>query len=72
MVLVFQIIKNLGLGLSEDGSSLEMTSNMRDDSLKLWRTRRQRVLYSVTNCAVSLKVILFYFDFWKQVLAVSL
>ncbi|KAK3877262.1 hypothetical protein Pcinc_018017 [Petrolisthes cinctipes] len=50
-----QIIKNLGVGLSEDGSSLEMTSNMRDDSLKLWRTRRQRVLYSVTNCAVSLK-----------------
>lgn len=50
-----QIIKNLNNGLSEDGSNLEMTNNMRDDSLKLWRTRRHRVMYSITNCAVSLK-----------------
>ncbi|KAG0710719.1 Trafficking protein particle complex subunit 12 [Chionoecetes opilio] len=49
------IIKNLNNGLSEDGSNLEMTNNMRDDSLKLWRTRRHRVMYSITNCAVSLK-----------------
>uniref|UniRef100_A0A0N7ZC98 Uncharacterized protein n=1 Tax=Scylla olivacea TaxID=85551 RepID=A0A0N7ZC98_SCYOL len=50
-----QIIKNLNNGLGEDGSNLEMTNNMRDDSLKLWRTRRHRVMYSITNCAVSLK-----------------
>lgn len=50
-----RIIENLSSGLSEDGSTLEMTSNMRDDSLKLWRTRRLKVLYSITNCAVSLK-----------------
>ncbi|XP_050734489.1 trafficking protein particle complex subunit 12-like isoform X2 [Eriocheir sinensis] len=50
-----KIIKNLNTGLSEDGSNLEMTNNMRDDSLKLWRTRRHRVMYSITNCAVSLK-----------------
>ncbi|XP_045128196.1 trafficking protein particle complex subunit 12-like [Portunus trituberculatus] len=50
-----EIIKNLNNGLSEDGTSLEMTNNMRDDSLKLWRTRRHRVMYSITNCAVSLK-----------------
>lgn len=50
-----QIIENLNSGLSEDGSNLEMTPNMRDDSLKLWRTRRQRVIYSIANCAVSLK-----------------
>ncbi|XP_042206579.1 trafficking protein particle complex subunit 12-like isoform X2 [Homarus americanus] len=50
-----QIIENLNSGLSEDGSNLEMTPNMRDDSLKLWKTRRQRVIYSITNCAVSLK-----------------
>ncbi|XP_069183088.1 trafficking protein particle complex subunit 12 isoform X2 [Procambarus clarkii] len=50
-----QIIENLNIGLSEDGSNIEMTLNMRDDSLKLWRTRRQRVIYSITNCAVSLK-----------------
>lgn len=50
-----EIIKNLNNGLSEDGSNLEMTNNMRDDSLKLWRTRKHRVMYSITNCAVSLK-----------------
>ncbi|XP_042893480.1 trafficking protein particle complex subunit 12-like isoform X2 [Penaeus japonicus] len=50
-----RIIENLNSGLSEDGSTLEMTSNMRDDSHKLWRTRRLKVLYSITNCAVSLK-----------------
>ncbi|XP_068230346.1 trafficking protein particle complex subunit 12-like isoform X2 [Palaemon carinicauda] len=50
-----QIIENLNNGLSEDGSNLEMSTNMRDDSLKLWKTRRLRVIYSITNCAVSLK-----------------
>ncbi|XP_064121150.1 trafficking protein particle complex subunit 12-like [Macrobrachium nipponense] len=50
-----QIIENLSNGLSEDGSNLEMSTNMRDDSLKLWKTRRLRVIYSITNCAVSLK-----------------
>ena len=52
----FQIIKNLNNGLSEDGTNLEMANNMRDDSLKLWRTRMHRVMYSITNCAVSMKV----------------
>ncbi|CAL4095189.1 unnamed protein product, partial [Meganyctiphanes norvegica] len=50
-----KIILNLSNGLSEYGSGYEMTPNMREDSLKLWRTRRFRVLYAITNCAVSLK-----------------
>ncbi|KAK7086454.1 Trafficking protein particle complex subunit 12 [Halocaridina rubra] len=50
-----QIIANLNNGLSEDGSNLEMSTNMRDDSLKLWKTRRLRVTYSLSNGAVSLK-----------------
>ncbi|XP_076048005.1 trafficking protein particle complex subunit 12-like isoform X2 [Oratosquilla oratoria] len=50
-----KILENLRAGLSEDGSNMEITANMREDSIKLWRARRLKVLYSITNCAVSLK-----------------
>ena len=38
-----QIITNLSSGLSEDGSDEAMSSNMREDSIKLWRTRKLKV-----------------------------
>ena len=53
---IFQIVSNLSNGLCEDGSNMEMTSAMREDSLKLWKARRLKVLYSITSCAVSIKV----------------
>lgn len=50
-----QIVSNLRSGLSECGDATELTPTMREDSLKLWRNRTIRVMYSLTAVAASLK-----------------
>jgi hypothetical protein len=50
------MLKNLDLGLSEDGSPINLSDLDRTESRKLWQSRELRVLYSITNCAVYQKV----------------
>lgn len=42
-------------GLTEDGSEV-YKKEKREESIKVWKLRRLKVLYSLTRCAVSLKV----------------
>ncbi|KAM8914622.1 trafficking protein particle complex subunit 12 [Spinachia spinachia] len=49
------IHKNLEKGLAEDGSMITLTQENRQVSLKLWRSRLNRVMYSMANCLLLMK-----------------
>nr|XP_057946354.1 trafficking protein particle complex subunit 12 [Doryrhamphus excisus]XP_057946356.1 trafficking protein particle complex subunit 12 [Doryrhamphus excisus]XP_057946357.1 trafficking protein particle complex subunit 12 [Doryrhamphus excisus] len=49
------ILENLGKCLAEDGSMLTLTEENRQESLKLWKSRLSRVLYSMANCLLMMK-----------------
>nr|XP_033498580.1 trafficking protein particle complex subunit 12 isoform X2 [Epinephelus lanceolatus] len=50
------IQENLEKGLAEDGSMFTVTQENRQASLKLWRSRLSRVMYSMANCLLLMKV----------------
>uniref|UniRef100_A0A6A7G391 Trafficking protein particle complex subunit 12-like n=1 Tax=Hirondellea gigas TaxID=1518452 RepID=A0A6A7G391_9CRUS len=51
-----KIVGNLRAGLSECGEPADqLNAPMKDDSVKLWRNRTVRVMYSLTAVAASLK-----------------
>ncbi|XP_008293475.1 trafficking protein particle complex subunit 12 isoform X2 [Stegastes partitus] len=50
------ILENLEKGLAEDGSMITLTQENRQASLKLWRSRLSRVMYSMANCLLLMKV----------------
>ena len=56
IVTIAQIVSNLRSGLSECGEATEMSTPMKEDSIKLWKNRTVRVMYSLTAVAASLKV----------------
>ncbi|XP_053701068.1 trafficking protein particle complex subunit 12 [Synchiropus splendidus] len=49
------ILENLEKGLAEDGSMITLTPENRQESLKLWRARLSRVMYSMANCLLLVK-----------------
>uniref|UniRef100_A0A8C9ZP78 Trafficking protein particle complex subunit 12 n=1 Tax=Sander lucioperca TaxID=283035 RepID=A0A8C9ZP78_SANLU len=49
------ILENLEKGLTEDGSMITLTQENREGSLKLWRSRLSRVMYSMANCLLLMK-----------------
>ncbi|TDG98593.1 hypothetical protein EPR50_G00201920 [Perca flavescens] len=49
------ILENLEKGLAEDGSMITLTQENREGSLKLWRSRLSRVMYSMANCLLLMK-----------------
>ncbi|XP_057714774.1 trafficking protein particle complex subunit 12 [Corythoichthys intestinalis] len=49
------IVENLEKGLAEDGSMITLTEENRQESLKLWKSRLSRVLYSMANCLLLMK-----------------
>lgn len=49
------IQENLEKGLAEDGSMFTVTQENRQASLKLWRSRLSRVMYSMANCLLLMK-----------------
>ncbi|KAM4542118.1 trafficking protein particle complex subunit 12 isoform 2-T2 [Odontesthes bonariensis] len=49
------ILENLEKGLAEDGSMITLTQENREASLKLWRSRLSRVMYSMANCLLLMK-----------------
>ncbi|CAH0717639.1 unnamed protein product, partial [Brenthis ino] len=52
--VIQQMIANLNEGKSEDGS-INISTEDKNESLRLWSGRRTRVLHSVVNCAIALK-----------------
>ncbi|CAG5073721.1 Similar to Trappc12: Trafficking protein particle complex subunit 12 (Mus musculus) [Cotesia congregata] len=55
LATIEQILKNLELGLSEEGGQAKFTESERKDSTRLWTGRKSRVLISIVNCALSVK-----------------
>ncbi|KAK5857118.1 hypothetical protein PBY51_010384 [Eleginops maclovinus] len=49
------ILENLEKGLAEDGSMISLTQENKQGSLKLWRSRLSRVMYSMANCLLLMK-----------------
>ncbi|XP_061552665.1 trafficking protein particle complex subunit 12 isoform X1 [Phycodurus eques] len=49
------ILENLDKGLAEDGGMITLTEENRQESLKLWKSRLSRVLYSMANCLLVMK-----------------
>ncbi|XP_034015662.1 trafficking protein particle complex subunit 12 isoform X2 [Thalassophryne amazonica] len=49
------ILENLEKGVAEDGSMITITQENRTASLKLWRSRFSRVMYSMANCLLLMK-----------------
>ncbi|XP_076604202.1 trafficking protein particle complex subunit 12 isoform X2 [Chaetodon auriga] len=49
------ILDNLERGLAEDGSMITRTKENRQVSLKLWRSRLSRIMYSMANCLLLMK-----------------
>ncbi|XP_067099224.1 trafficking protein particle complex subunit 12 isoform X1 [Osmerus mordax] len=49
------VLDNLGQGLAEDGSMINLTQENRQASLELWQSRLSRVMYSMANCLLLMK-----------------
>ncbi|KAM4723572.1 trafficking protein particle complex subunit 12 isoform 1-T2 [Anableps anableps] len=49
------ILENLEKSLAEDGSMITLAQENRQASLKLWRSRLSRVMYSMANCLLLMK-----------------
>ncbi|KAH1002411.1 hypothetical protein HUJ04_008499 [Dendroctonus ponderosae] len=50
-----RMLNNLKQGVCEDGSATELEETDRAESLKLWRSREAKVIYSIINCACYVK-----------------
>uniref|UniRef100_A0A7M4EPV4 Trafficking protein particle complex subunit 12 n=1 Tax=Crocodylus porosus TaxID=8502 RepID=A0A7M4EPV4_CROPO len=51
-----KILENLEQGLAEDGSMTNITQENRQASVQLWRSRLGRVIYSMANCLLMMKI----------------
>ncbi|TSM77389.1 Trafficking protein particle complex subunit 12 [Bagarius yarrelli] len=51
-----KILANLEEGLAEDGSMMTLTQDNRQASIQLWRSRLCRVMCSMANCLLMMKV----------------
>ncbi|XP_018877023.3 trafficking protein particle complex subunit 12 isoform X2 [Gorilla gorilla gorilla] len=51
-----KILANLEQGLAEDGGMSGVTQEGRQASIRLWRSRLGRVMYSMANCLLLMKI----------------
>nr|XP_032815581.1 trafficking protein particle complex subunit 12 [Petromyzon marinus]XP_032815582.1 trafficking protein particle complex subunit 12 [Petromyzon marinus] len=54
-VICAKILSNLENGLAEDGSMINLSTENRQASVQLWRSRVARVHYSTANCLLLMK-----------------
>ncbi|CAI9733161.1 particle complex subunit 12-like [Octopus vulgaris] len=66
--VVQQIISNLESGLSEDGSSVELTPESKKASLELWSKRQCQVMYIIANILLSIKDYVAALDVYQELL----
>ncbi|KAM6279997.1 trafficking protein particle complex subunit 12 isoform 2-T2 [Porphyrio hochstetteri] len=55
-IICAKILENLEQGLAEDGSMTNITQENRQASVQLWRSRLGRVMYSMANCLLMMKI----------------
>lgn len=53
------MLSNLEKDLFEDGTPCKISAAMREESIKFWSLRENRVLHSVVNTALQCKVRIF-------------
>ncbi|XP_038656247.1 trafficking protein particle complex subunit 12 [Scyliorhinus canicula] len=54
-ITCLKVIDYLENGLAEDGSMINVSSENRQASMQLWRSRLGRVMYSMANCLLMMK-----------------
>uniref|UniRef100_I3K0Q6 Trafficking protein particle complex subunit 12 n=1 Tax=Oreochromis niloticus TaxID=8128 RepID=I3K0Q6_ORENI len=62
------ILENLETGSAEDGSMITLTQENRQASLKLWRSRLSRVMYSMANCLLLMKDYVLAVDTYQSII----
>ncbi|KAF7651871.1 hypothetical protein LDENG_00104290, partial [Lucifuga dentata] len=62
------ILENLEKGLAEDSSMITLTQENRQASLKLWRSRLSRVMYSMANCLLLMKDYVLAVETYKSII----
>ncbi|XP_061698788.1 trafficking protein particle complex subunit 12 [Syngnathoides biaculeatus] len=62
------IMENLEKGLAEDGSIITLTEENRQESLKLWKSRLSRVLYSMANCLLVMKDYVLAVEIYQSII----
>lgn len=55
------MIINLRDGKTEDGEGTITSEQDKTESIRLWTGRETRVLHSIVNCAIAMKVRYFFF-----------
>ncbi|XP_043926336.1 trafficking protein particle complex subunit 12 [Protopterus annectens] len=66
--ICLKILENLENGLAEDGSMINITSENRQASIELWRSRLGRVIYSVANCLLMMKEYVLAVDMYRSII----
>ncbi|XP_060709128.1 trafficking protein particle complex subunit 12 [Hemiscyllium ocellatum] len=67
-VTCIKIIDNLENGLAEDGSMISVSSENRQASMQLWRSRLGRVMYSMANCLLMMKDYVLAIEMYHSVI----
>ncbi|XP_024662102.2 trafficking protein particle complex subunit 12 [Maylandia zebra] len=62
------ILENLETGSAEDGSMITLMQENRQASLKLWRSRLSRVMYSMANCLLLMKDYVLAVDTYHSII----
>ncbi|XP_059837970.1 trafficking protein particle complex subunit 12 [Hypanus sabinus] len=67
-VICQKVHNNLENGLAEDGSMISISSENRQASMQLWRSRLGRVMYSMANCLLMMKDYVLAVDMYHSVI----
>ncbi|XP_067878295.1 trafficking protein particle complex subunit 12 isoform X2 [Heterodontus francisci] len=67
-VTCLKVTNNLENGLAEDGSMISVSSENRQASMQLWRSRLGRVMYSMANCLLMMKDYVLAIDMYHSVI----
>ncbi|XP_077441612.1 trafficking protein particle complex subunit 12 [Vanacampus margaritifer] len=62
------ILANLEKGLAEDGGAITLTEENRQESVKLWKSRLGRVLYSMANCLLVMKDYVLAVEIYQSII----
>ncbi|XP_077394260.1 trafficking protein particle complex subunit 12 isoform X2 [Festucalex cinctus] len=62
------ILANLEKGLAEDGGVITLTEENRRESVKLWKSRLSRVLYSMANCLLVMKDYVLAVEIYQSII----
>ncbi|XP_067840306.1 trafficking protein particle complex subunit 12 isoform X2 [Heptranchias perlo] len=67
-VICLKVLDNLENGLAEDGSMISISSENRQASMQLWRSRLGRLMYSMANCLLMMKDYVLAVDMYHSVI----